>query len=287
MKPPPFDYVEPQDLPEAVAILSSDDEARPLAGGQSLVPMLNFRLAAPSTLVGLRRIAALGGIERGVGGLRIGAMVTQRQALASDEVRAASPLLSAALARIGHPQIRSRGTVGGSIAHADPAAELPAALLALDGSVTACGPHDTRTIAARDLFAGPYTTSLRPGEIITEVRAPVPPPRTGAVCIELTRRRGDFATAGAVCQVSLDEDGGVAEARIALFAVAGVPIRARAVEEAVTGRPARHEAFAAAAELAADGLPGRSGADEQAGYRASVVPVIVRRALAGAAEAAT
>ena len=287
MKPPKFDYAEPQDLPEALSILGSDGEARPLAGGQSLVPMLNFRLAAPSTLVGLRRIAVLGGIERRDGELRIGAMVTQGKALASDEVRAASPLLAAALARIGHPQIRSRGTVGGSIAHADPAAELPAALLALDGSVTACGPHGTRTIAANDLFAGVYTTSLRPGEIITEVRAPAPPPRTGAACIELTRRRGDFASAGAVCQLSLDEEGGVREARIALFAVAGLPLRARAVEEALTGRPAGSEAFAATAELVADCLPDRSGGDEQARYRVSVLPVVVRRALAAAAEAVT
>jgi aerobic carbon-monoxide dehydrogenase medium subunit len=281
VKPPPFDYVEPAEWDQAAALLAADEDARVLAGGQSLVPMLSFRLVYPSVLVGLRRLPSLRTVERRDGDLVLGAMVTQREALRNPSVAAACPLVRHALACIGHPQVRSRGTVGGSLAHADPAAELPAALLALDGTVTVRGPSGARTIPADQLFVGHFSTSLKPGEILTEASFPAAPERTGAACLELTRRPGDFASVGAACQVSLDRDGSIADARIALFAVGDVPVRSRAAERALRGASPDEGAWRAvsalvAEQLAADGM----GAGD---YPRRVAPTIVRRALAMAA----
>jgi len=285
MKPPPFDYVEPDDLESAVGVLAADDEALALAGGQSLVPMLNFRLARPTTLVGLRRLG-LNRIEQSETELRVGAMATQSEALNSEQLRSACPLAVEALRHIGHPQIRSRGTIGGTTAHADPAAELPAALLALDGAVAVRGPGGDRTVPAQDLYRGPYMTSLRPGELITEVVFPVAGPRTGAACIEITRRAGDFALAGVACQLTLGEDHTIANARVALFAIAGAPRRARAAETSLAGAAATDTAFVDAGKLALDEWGGQAGATEEGRYRVRVVPTIVRRALAAAADRA-
>jgi aerobic carbon-monoxide dehydrogenase medium subunit len=286
VKPPSFEYVEPDDLDSAVELLAGDEDARPLAGGQSLVPMLNFRLVHPSTLVGLRRLPGLNGIERRDGELAIGAMVSQSEAIRSAEVASACPLVREALTLIGHPQIRSRGTVGGSLAHADPAAELPAVLLALDGAVTVHGPRGERSIAASDLVQGYYTTSLATGEILTEARFPLLPPRTGAACVELARRPGDFASAGAACRLTLAEDGAVTEARVALFAVADGPVRARAAEEALVGARPGDEAWRAAAAVTCEGWNARAAESEEGRYRTRVAPTIVARALALAAERA-
>jgi aerobic carbon-monoxide dehydrogenase medium subunit len=286
VKPPPFEYVEPPELDSVVELLAADEDARPLAGGQSLVPMLSFRLVYPTTLVGLRRLTELKRIERRDGELVIGAMVSQSQALRSFEVAAAAPLAHDALRLIGHPQIRSRGTVGGTLAHADPAAELPAVLVALGGAVTVHGPGGTRSIAADDLFAGFFTTSLEPGEVLVEARFPAAPPRTGAACFELARRPGDFAAIGVASQLSLAEDGSIADARVALFGVADVPVRARDVEQALIGRPPGSEAWAAAGELATVGWSKQATDSEDARYRARVAPVLVRRTVSAAAERA-
>ena len=285
MKPPPFDYIEPDDLESAVAALAADDEALALAGGQSVVPMLNFRLARPSTLVGLRRLG-LNRIERRENEVRVGAMATQSEALGSEQLRSACPLALEALRQIGHPQIRSRGTVGGTTAHADPAAELPAALLALDGAVSVRGPDGDRTVPAEDLFRGPYMTSLRTGELITQVVFPVAGPRTGAACVEVTRRAGDFALAGVACQLTLTQDEMVADVRIALFAIGDAPRRARAAEAALAGAAVTDAALGEAGTLALDEWGHQAGASEHGRYRVRVVPTIVRRALAAAAERA-
>jgi CO/xanthine dehydrogenase FAD-binding subunit len=281
VKPPPFDYVEPAEWDQAAALLAADEDARMLAGGQSLVPMLSFRLVYPSVLIGLRRLPSLRTTERRDGDLVLGAMVTQREALRNPSVAAACPLVRHALACIGHPQVRSRGTVGGSLAHADPAAELPAALLALDGTVTVRGPGGARTIPADQLFVGHFSTSLMPGEILTEVNFPAAPERTGAACLELTRRPGDFASVGVACQVSLDRDGLIADARIALFAVGDVPVRSRAAERALRGARPDEGAWRAASVLVAEQLAaGEMGTGD---YPRRVAPTIVRRALAMAA----
>lgn len=289
MKPPPFDYAEPTTIDEAVGVLAGDEDARPLAGGQSLVPMLNFRLAYPTILVGLRRLPSLTTIESRDGEISIGAMATQRDALASPAVTVGCPLVHRALRHIGHPQIRARGTVGGSLAHADPAAELPAVLLALDGSVAVRGPSGTRVIPARDLFLGHYTTSLEAGEIIVAARFPAVRSRTGAVCLELTRRPGDFAMAGVACQLSLAPDGSIGDARVVLFAVSDAPLRLDAVERTLVGAKPGEEAWSAAAGLATAGWAEHAGNSdnrdnsENGRYRQRVVPHILRRALAEAA----
>jgi aerobic carbon-monoxide dehydrogenase medium subunit len=285
VKPPPFDYIEPDDLDSAVAVLAADDEALALAGGQSLVPMLNFKLASPTTLVGLRRLG-LNRIERSDDEVRVGAMTTQSEGLGSEQLRSACPLVVEALRQIGHPQIRSRGTIGGTTAHADPAAEIPAALLALDAAVVVRGPEGTRAVSAQDLYRGPYMTSLRTGELITEVVLPVAEPRTGAACVEVTRRAGDFALAGVACQLALSADEVVADARIALFAIAGQPRRARAAEARLAGAAVTDAALTEAGSLALDEWGDQAGATEDGRYRVRVVPAIVRRALAAAVERA-
>lgn len=276
MKPAPFDYAVGESVEDVAARLADDEDARILAGGQSLVPMLNLRLAFPSCLIDISRLPELTVISREGDDLVIGAMVRQSRALASSEVRSLCPLIAKTLLHVGHPQTRSRGTVGGSIALADPAAELPAVLLALDGAVEVHGPSGTRTISAWDLYLGYYTTSLEPGEFVTRVRFPVAPQRSGASCSELSRRKRDFALAGAVSQVTLGRDGTVADARVALFAVGDRPERAQEVESALLGATPTAEHIRAAADA---WEPPSGGAEVSKPYAARIAPVMARRAL--------
>ena len=198
MKLPPFDYACPASIAEAVALLAAHDgEAKPLAGGQSLVPMLAFRVAAPALLVDLRKIAVLRQIKIAADGVTLGAMVRWRDILEDEGLRAAHPLLVAAVEHVAHYQIRNRGTVGGSLAHADPAAELPGIAVTCEAKIAAIGPAGERVIAAADFFQGPLTTALRPDEIITEIRFPAWPARRRFGFTEFARRRGDFALAAA------------------------------------------------------------------------------------------
>jgi carbon-monoxide dehydrogenase medium subunit len=264
VKPPPFEYVAAGSVEEAVAALGGGD-TKVLAGGQSLVPLLNMRIARPAVLVDVNRVPGLGGIEVD-GVIRLGALVRQADALASSPLRAAAPLLAAALRHVGHPATRSRGTVGGSLAHADPAAELPAVATALDGEVVAAGPSGERSIPAREFFAGPFTTSLAPDELLTAVTLPRQGARRSGFA-ELSRRHGDFALAGAV--VLLDP------ARIVLFGLGGVPERAPAAEQALDcGGDA-----AEAAELATRDLEPVSDIHADGAYRRRVAKVLVRRAI--------
>ncbi|HEY2055668.1 MAG TPA: xanthine dehydrogenase family protein subunit M [Solirubrobacterales bacterium] len=279
MKPCDFEYVAPTSLAEAVDLLARDEDARVIAGGQSLVPMLNLRLAFPTTLVDITRLPGLGEVETDEDVVRIPAAVRQSRAASADTVKERVPLLAAALGHVGHPQTRSRGTVVGSLAHADPAAELPAVLVALDGELEVVGPNGNRTIAAADLYRGYYTTALEQGEIAIAVRLPIAPAGTGAGCYEISRRRRDFALLGAVAQLTLGGGRTVAEARVALFGVGPRPLRAESVEEALRGREASVESIAVAAEAIA-----QSTAEGGFDYRASVAPVVVRRALIEALE---
>ena len=281
MKPPELDYVAPTSLDEVVDTLHRDSDAKLLAGGQSLLPLLNFRLASPSLLVDLGRVPGLDAIELDGGTARIGAMVRQRHAEEHAELAKAVPLVSEALQHVAHPQIRSRGTIGGSIAHADPAAELPAALLALDGRIRARSPGGERTVCADSLFAGFLTTTLSPDEVITSVEIPAAPPRTGAACVEVSRRAGDYAMCGVVAQVTL-EDGVAADVRVALFGVGRRPVRARATEDVVQGEHPDAERVAAAAEYAGDGLEPANDVHASASYRRHLARVLTRRALTAA-----
>jgi carbon-monoxide dehydrogenase medium subunit len=283
VKPSDFEYAAPDTLDEAIGLLAGDPGAKVLAGGQSLVPLLSLRLAAPSLLVDLRRVPDLADVERTNGEVTVGAMVRQRGAERDDGIRAAVPLMAAALRHIAHPQVRSQGTIGGSIAHADPAAELPAVLVALDGRVRVRGARGERVIAADDFFTGFLSTALAEDEIVTAVELDAAPAHTGAACVEIAQRAGDYALCGALAQVTLDGDR-VAAARVALFGIGDRPVRARAVEAALTGEPATSAAVAAAAADAGEEADPIDDPQVPAEYRLHLAEVVARRALEQAME---
>jgi len=287
VKPPPFAYRAPESLGEALALLAEHgDDAKVLAGGQSLVPLLNLRLARPALLVDLARVPGLAGVDQRDGGLALGAMARERTLERSQLVRRLAPLLSAALPFIGHPAIRSRGTLGGSLAHADPAAELPAVAAALDAEmVVLSAARGERTVAAKDFFSGFFSTALEPDEILTEVRIPRLATGMGVCFMEVARRHGDFAMVGVAVAVRL-EAGNIAEARLALTGVAQVPVRAIDAERSLVGAAPDPTRFAGVAEAVADGLEPRSDLHGSSGYRRQVARALVRRALAVASRRA-
>jgi len=288
MKLPPFEYACPTTISEAVALLASHDgEAKPLAGGQSLVPMLAFRVASPSLLVDLRKLAELRQIKIAADGVTLGAMVRWRDILDAARLRKAHPLLVAAVEHVAHYQIRNRGTVGGSIAHADPAAEMPGIVVTCEAKIAVVGKAGARVIDAANFFQGPLMTALKPDEIITEIRLPAWPQQRRFGFQEFARRRGDFALAAAM--LFYDEAGGKAgnaqafNAHVGAIGVADRPLRLPAVEQVLNGNTI-DEAIIAKAEAAASASvdPGddihASGA-----YRKALIGVMVERALKGAA----
>ncbi len=287
MKPAPFTYFAPRSLDEALSLLRQyGSDAKPLAGGQSLVPLMNFRLAKPRYLIDLNRIPELAYIRRENGFLAIGAMTRQFEAERSDDVGHLAPLLREALKLVGHPTIRHRGTVGGSLAHADPAAELPAAAVALGAELVIRGPGGSRTVPAAEFFVGPFTTVLAPDELLTEVRIPAVPPGNGYAFLELSRRHGDFAIAGVAAMVGLGPDGRIERAALALCGVGPTPVRARQAEAALLGAPPTEDRFREAGELAARETDPTSDIHASADYRRRVAAVLVRRALSTATERA-
>jgi CO/xanthine dehydrogenase FAD-binding subunit len=274
MKPPPFDYHAPSSLEEALATVAQlGDDGKVLAGGQSLVPLMNFRLAWPGALVDLNRLGELAYVRVENGSVRIGAMTRQGDLERSPAVRDC-PLVGEALRHVGHPATRNRGTVGGSIAHADPAAELPAVLCALGGEVVATSRTSSRTIGADELFLGFFTTSLAPGEILTEVRLPAAGPRSGSAFVELARRFGDFALAGVAARVELDERGAPARAGIGLCGAGPRTIRARRAEEALAGGAHPGEV----GRLAAEDADPQADIHGDADYRRGLVRTLTERA---------
>jgi aerobic carbon-monoxide dehydrogenase medium subunit len=278
MKAAAFTYLAAESVDEAVGALAElGDGARVLAGGQSLLAMMNLRLAQPETLIDIRR-CGLGGVTA-AGALEIGAMTTQTDAMGSPEVRRHCPLLARALADVSHAAIRNRGTVGGSVAHADPAAEIPAVLVAAAGEVTARSVRGQRTILAEDLFVSHYETSLADDEVLTSVCLPFSARRAWTFH-EITRRRGDFALAGVAATFALDPDGVVAEARIVLFALADRPLRACDAEAALIGRPLGDaDSIDAAAEAGAAVVDAYGDIHGGAAYRRHLAGVALRRAL--------
>jgi carbon-monoxide dehydrogenase medium subunit len=283
MKPAPFDYHRPTTVAEAVQMLGDGEEVKALAGGQSLVPLLNMRLAQPTDLVDLATVDGLDQIARDGDLIRIGAMVRQAQAKRSEEVSAGLPLLTAALGHLAHPQIRSRGTIGGSIAHADPAAELPAVLLALGGEVVIEGPAGQRTVQAPKFFQGFLTTALEPDEILVEVAIPAQEAGAGWACVEVARRGGDYALGGAMALLRID-DGVVNDARIVAFALADVPLRVTSAEQVLIGQPFDEEVKAAAGTAASEQIDPSADLQSTAAYRSHLASVVVTQALEQAAE---
>jgi aerobic carbon-monoxide dehydrogenase medium subunit len=284
MKLPPFEYACPASISEAVALLAAHDgEAKALAGGQSLVPMLAFRVAAPSLLVDLRKLAELRQIKIADAGLTLGAMVRFSDILKDSRLQQAHPLLVAAVEHVAHYQIRNRGTVGGSLAHADPAAELPGIVVACEAEIAVIGKSGARVIAAKDFFHGPLMTALKADEIITEIRFPAwPSARRYGFC-EFARRRGDFALAAAALFFDQDGEGRTRNAHAAAIGVADAPLRLGAVERVLNGKKIdeavieESEAAASAAVNPADDIHA-TGA-----YRKALIGVMVERALRSAA----
>ncbi|MDW7982855.1 MAG: xanthine dehydrogenase family protein subunit M [Thermomicrobium sp.] len=288
MKPPRFRYSRPTSLDEALAILAAaPDEAKPLAGGQSLIPMLNMRLARPSLLVDLNGLSELQGIELRDGTLVVRAMTRQRTVERSALVAQHVPLLAEAIRWVGHLPIRTRGTVGGSIAHADPAAELPGVLLALDGVVQLTSGRGQRVVRADDFFVDLLTTTAEPDELVTEVHFPLLPARSGTAWLEVARRHGDYALVGVGAVVTLEADlEQISEVRLSFIGVGGRPVRARSAEAALRGQPVRAETWRAAAAAVRQELDPVGDIHASAQYRRSVAGVLAERALALAAERA-
>jgi carbon-monoxide dehydrogenase medium subunit len=279
MKPPPFEYHAPRTVDEALALLARyGGEAKVLAGGQSLMPLLNFRLSRPAALVDLNRIPGLAYIEEADGHVRFGAMTRQRTIEFSPVVAGRLPLLEEATKLVGHLPIRTRGTIGGSIAHADPSAEYPAVLTALDGEVVVRGPRGERIVKPAQLFQTYLTTSLDAGEILTEVRLPAMASGAGYAFEEFSRRHGDFAIVGVAATI-VREGGRCAAARLAAAGAGPVPVRLRAAEEILEREGLDDAAIARAAGCAAGLVSPDSDIHASADYRRHLTRVLTERAV--------
>jgi CO/xanthine dehydrogenase FAD-binding subunit len=280
MKPPSFLYACPRSPDEALALLAEHGEAaKLLAGGQSLVPMLNLRLAEPRVLIDLNRVSELSYIHREGATLRIGAMTRHRDLEIAAEVSLAEPLLVRAAREIGHLAIRNRGTIGGSVAHADPAAEWPLVAVALDARLVLRSAAGARTIAARDFFVGPLTTALGPTEMLTEVAFPVAPADSRFGFSELSRRPGDFAIVAVACRVVRDESGVCLASTLAVGGAHGTPIHVPEVEGILRGSRAEAGALRSAAEVVTRKVDPGGDVHGSADYRRRMAGVLARRAL--------
>jgi carbon-monoxide dehydrogenase medium subunit len=286
MKPAPFDYEAPASLDAALGLLARHGgDAKVLAGGQSLIPVMNFRLAEPALLVDINRLAELDFIRRDPdGSLRIGALTRQRRLERDPLVAAAAPLLREAVPFIAHPQIRNRGTFGGSLAHADPAAELPALAVALDARLRLRRTGGDRWVDAAAFFAGLFTTALEPDEILAEAAIPPSPPRTGWAFLEIARRHGDYAQAGLAARVTLDGSGRCREARLVYLSAGDAPVRAAAAERLLAGEELSDAAVEAAAEKASrDEIHPPGDVHATSEFKRHLARVLTRRALRRAA----
>ena len=286
MYPARFEYFAPATLDEALSILERyGDDGKVLAGGQSLIPLMKLRFAAPRALVDVNRISGLDRLHEEGGFLRIGALVRHKACERSDLLRGRYRALGDAAPQISDPIVRNLGTVAGSIAHADPQGDWGSVLLAVGAEVEVRGPDGTRTIPLEDFFQGPFTTALEPAEVITEVRVPDPGPRASGTYLKLERKVGDFATVGVAVHLSLD-DSTVARAGIALTGVGPTNLKATAAEAALSGRSLDDEAIREAARLAAEAARPHSDTRGSAEYKRNVVRIFTERGLRTAAEAA-
>ena len=286
MYPPRFDYLVPTSVEEVVAALAEHGgDAKVMAGGQSLIPVMKLRIAAPAVVVDLNRVPGLDGIAAEDGSLRIGALTRHRDAERSPLCRGRHALLGSAARLVADPLVRNRGTIGGSLAHADPQGDWGSVMLAARGDVVVQGPDGTRTVAIDDLLAGPFTTTLAVDEMIIEVRLPDPGPRTGGTYLKLERKVGDFATAAVAVQVTL-ENGHVGQVGIGLTGVGPQNLRATAAEDALRGAEPTDAAIQDAAALAAAAAEPQSDNRGSAEYKRNVVRVFCGRGLRAAISAA-
>jgi CO/xanthine dehydrogenase FAD-binding subunit len=287
MKPAQFEYDDPRTEVEALDLLARHgDDCKVLAGGQSLVPLMNFRLARPARLIDINRIDSLSYIKREEGRLVIGAMTRHAHLERADEVAQGWPLLTEAIGWVGHAQIRNRGTIGGSVAHADPAAELPAALAALDASFKVTSKRGSRTIGWREFFVSEFTTSLAQDELVTAVEVPALDPGSGAAFVEYARRHGDFALGGAAVTLKLGRDGRCERATIALLSAGPAPVRAQSAEMQLRGSTLDESSIRAASAEAVKGLRPTSDLHGSTQYRIGLLRTMTERALTKAAQRA-
>jgi aerobic carbon-monoxide dehydrogenase medium subunit len=288
MKPAPFDYFAPTSVDEVRSLLNQyGDDAKILAGGQSLVPVMALRLSQPSVVIDVNRLRELDYIRDDAHGLAIGAITRHRTVERSPQVREKAPLLSAAIEWIGHPQIRNRGTIGGSLAHADPAAELPALAVALDATFTVTNASGAkRTLKASDFFVSYLTTALAADDLLREIYFPSLPAGMGWSFKEIARRHGDFALVGVAAAVGLDGAGACSDVRVALFGVAPTPVRAPGAEQALLGQKPGEQAIAAAAAAIASDIDPPADVHASAAYRVYVATNLVRQALTEAVQRA-
>ncbi|WP_424830228.1 FAD binding domain-containing protein [Ruegeria sp.] len=286
MKPAAFEYVRPETLADAVAALDHDD-AKIIAGGQSLLPMMNFRLVQPERLVDINRIAELSQIEKTETGIRIGALVRHAEAAQSDLLAEHLPIIREAMAHVAHVAIRNRGTVAGSLCHADPSAEWPLLVTLLNGEIEILGGDGPRTAKPDEFFLAPLVTDIEETELVTGIHLPLPSAPCSMAFDEVAQRAGDFAVVAAGALVCI-KDGQFAEVRLGLGGVFDTSVRAAALEEALTGQPATAEVIEAALPLAVEDLEPNDDLHASAAYRLSLVPVLARRVLTRAMkEAAT
>jgi CO/xanthine dehydrogenase FAD-binding subunit len=285
VKPAPFDYYLPDTVEEALALMAEHgQEARPLAGGQSLVPMMNFRLARPSVLIDINRLTALAAITSGPGTVRLGAMVREKAAEQSEAVTAGIPLLACALPLIGHEAIRTRGTIGGSLSHSDPAAELPAVAVAAGALLTAASAgRGSRVISAENFFISHFTTALADDELLTEIEFPASDASTGAAFEEMARRHGDFAMVGVATMLHAP-GGRIDAARVVLTGVSATPFRSAAAEAVLLSAEPSEAVFAEAAEAVAAEIDPPADLHGTSAYRRYVAANLTRRSLARAAQ---
>jgi aerobic carbon-monoxide dehydrogenase medium subunit len=287
MKPPAFQYARARDSHEAVALLSEHgSEAKVLAGGQSLVPMLSFRLAQPAVLIDLNHASGLDYVRQDNGHVVIGAMTRQRSLETDPMLRAEVPLLAEALRHVGHVTNRNRGTIGGSIAHADPAAELPTLVTGLNGELTIEGPAGGRTVPAEEFFLGSFVTAMEYDEIVTEIRLPRLPSGTGVAVEELARRHGDFAIVAAMAAVHLGADGRADLVRLALSGVDSVPVRLHESESVLAGSEPTDELIETAGRAVAGAVNPLDDIHAPAAYRREMAQLLLTRAVRKAADRA-
>lgn len=287
MIPPSFEYLRPNTIPEAISLLQQyGQEAKILSGGQSLIPMMKLRLARPSYLVDINRIEGLSYVKEEGGFLKIGGLTRESELEASPIIQSKYPIILDTAHVIADPQVRNLATVGGNLAHGDPANDHPATMLALGAQVVATGPRGERTIPIEEFFVSLFTTALQPTEILTEIRIPAAAAHTGGGYVKLERKVGDFATAAVAAHLALNNQGIVQKAGIGLTNVGPKPIKARKAEDFLRGKKADAAAIAQAAQLAADEAQPSSDLRGPAEYKKGLVKELAKRALSRAAERA-
>lgn len=282
MIPAAFEYYKPATVEEAVTLLSSHDDAKVLAGGHSLIPLMKLRLAEPAALVDIGGLRGLAGIRQADGQIAIGALTTHHTLETADVLRARAQVVAEAAAQIGDQQVRNRGTIGGSLVHADPGADLPAVMLALDATMVLRGPGGERNVPANEFFVEMLTTATQPNEILTEVRIPSLPARSGSAYVKFPNPASGYSIVGAAAIVQLDGSGNCQDVRVGISGAGPMPLRATGVESALRGQAPTPEALQRAAASATDGIDPLEDIHASADYRLHLATVMTRRALEAA-----